>query len=56
MRLMWLAERPRDLKLTVPEGQRTFEVLPRRCGDVLESFAEEGRGEGAQLTVGESVR
>jgi hypothetical protein len=25
-------------------------------GDVLESFAEEGRGEGAQLTVGESVR
>ena len=25
-------------------------------GDVLESFAEEGRGEGAQLTVGESMR
>ena len=25
-------------------------------GDVLEAFAEEGRSEGAQLTVGESVR
>jgi hypothetical protein len=40
-----------------PVGAQAPQVVGHLAGgDVLESFAEEGRGEGAQLTVGESVR